>query len=186
MVFKIFEEKENLSIPGTNLLTRPLARQFIPWLSSSLAKCAASFEFAEFSFERVDTADTSFLDELLIVNGLEAMKHRKIGRTPISLSHLSASTFDNARSVFGNKKIPVVCWKGREDFELLGHLENKLARTLRHVMTHRECTAVELARKEGIAINTASTRLSKLYKLSIVSRREEISEKGREYIYYAG
>jgi len=185
MVLELFDEKEKLGIPATDLLTRPLARKFIPWLGSSLAKCAGSFEFAEFSFKGIDTVDTSFIDELIIVNCLEQMKKRKLDRVPISFSHLSASTLDNARSVFGNKGIPILCWKSREDFELLGHLENKLSRTLRYLIARKECTAVELAKKEGIAINTASNRLLKLYKLSLALRKEVISEKGREYSYYS-
>ena len=45
-------------------------------------------------------------------------------------------------------------------------------------------TALELVKQLGLAINTASTRLKRLYDLRLIGRNFEITEKGLQYIYY--
>jgi hypothetical protein len=183
MLIRLAEEKERLGITGDDLLTRPVARKFVPGVISMLGKVNSISESIEVSFENIKTADTSFIDELLIVNVMEKMKEKKLPRAGFFLSHLSESTLFNASSVFGQKKIPILYRTTGHDFGLLGHLEKHLVGTLKDLMKRRNLRAVDISKNFGLAINVSSTKLNKLYNYGLVVRREEISEKGREYIY---
>jgi len=185
MIIKLNDEKDNLGIKGKDLLTRPIADRFVPRVISMLKNMKDESEPVEFSFEEIQTADTSFIDQLIIVKVLESMQKKKLKKLGVFLSGLSPSTHDNAGSVFGKKEIPILVKVNSNKFELFGHLENNLARVLRVLMIRKQLRAVEIRKEQGVDINVASTKLYDLYKKGLATRKEKITEKGREYIYFA-
>ena len=68
--------------------------------------------------------------------------------------------------------------------EQIGHLEPSLQETLDIVHAHGKLTAPQLADMVGLAINSASNRLKRLYDQRLVRREYEISERGLQYIYH--
>jgi len=184
MIVKLFELKETLGIPGTDLLTRPVADRFVPSVHLLVKGTRATTDSIQFSFRAIGTADTSFIDQLIIVNTLDEMKRGGLPRRGIFLSDLSASTLDNAASVFDQKKIPILCRLGSGNYRLLGHIERNLASVLVQLMKKGKLAAVDLKKQHGYQINVASTKLNRLFNLGLATRKEEISAKGREYVYH--
>jgi hypothetical protein len=113
------------------------------------------------------------------------MKRGALPRLGVFLSDLSASTLDNVASVFDQKKIPILCKQESGDYLLLGHIERNLASVLLQLIKKGKLTAADLKRQRGYDINVASTKLNRLFKLSVATRKEEISTKGREYVYHS-
>lgn len=185
MQISLFEVKNILGISGGDLLTRPIAKRFVPEVISNIKQIVDASEAIEFNFAGIKTSDTSFIDELIIVHVLEGMKSRKIARRGLYVSHLSPSTLDNMGSVFAQKKIPLLFKREHREFELLGHLEKHLARLLKFLVGKRSLRAVDVANEFDFAMSVASTKLAKLHHLSLANRVEEISEKGREYNYFS-
>lgn len=185
MQINLFEIKEVLKISGDDLLTRPIAKKFVIETVSKIKAINDPKEGIEFNFEKVKTSDTSFIDELIIVNVLQAMKNHKIARRGIFVTHLSPSTSDNMESVFGQKRIPLLRKKEHRDFDLFGHLEKHLVQLLKSLFVKKNIRAIDVANEYNFTMSVASTKLAKLYQYSLANRVEEISEKGREYSYFS-
>lgn len=185
MIVKLAEEKKTLDIPGEDLLTRPVAKKFVRPLMLYFNESLKKVEALEISFDQVKTADSSFIDELLVRNLFVPMSQDKLKSGGVFLSHLSPSTYDNSRSVFIEKKIPVLVKTAESHFDVLGRLEDNLAETLNYLMSRKITKAVELQRRADIPLNVASTRLHRLNKFGLATRKEEITEKGREFVYYS-
>ncbi len=180
---RLYDLKDELSIPGKDLLTRPMADKFVQLVVSKIEETKDTSVAIEFNFGNIGTADTSFIDQLIIVKLPDEMKRRRLPPYGVYLSHLSASTNDNAYSVFGEKGIPILVQKQIGDWDLLGKLETNLASALQLLMKRKEITAVDLKKQMRLEINAASTKLNRLYKMRLATRREEISKRGRMYIY---
>jgi predicted transcriptional regulator len=69
-------------------------------------------------------------------------------------------------------------------WQLVGALEANLHDTLQLVARHIQMTAPELAALMNLELNTASTRLKRLYDLHLLRREYTVSKKGLEYTYY--
>ncbi len=185
MKISLFELKEDLGIRGEYLLTRPIARQFVHSIHGLIEKGAKSSEAIEFNFERIQSSDTSFIDELIIVNVLKKMGTKGLPHFAVLLSGMHQSTLENARSVFTVQKIPILVKNGEDPLPLIGRLEKNLTRVLRLLLQKKQLKAVELAKSLHLTISVASTKLAALHKKHLAIRQEEISNKGREYTYYS-
>lgn len=84
----------------------------------------------------------------------------------------------DARSGIGNRKSKI------ENPLVLGSLNPHLRQALNLVMAAGAITAKEIAKKLGIELNTAGTRLINIHKRRLVLRTERVlSVGGREFIY---
>jgi DNA-binding transcriptional ArsR family regulator len=129
--------------------------------------------------------DASFADESIIRLG-EAIIADDFGDRCILLQGLTSDSITNLEAAISLRKLklaflsvePTGAWN------CIGQLEPSLLETLTILAVHTPITAPELADMKGLAINSASNRLKRLYDQRLVRREHEISEKGLQYIYY--
>jgi predicted transcriptional regulator len=80
-------------------------------------------------------------------------------------------------------KIAFLVIKSSGEWDCVGQLEQKLRDTLNLLFTQGRLTAPDLVKQLGLVVNTASTRLKRLYDLHLVKRDFEITDNGLQYIY---
>ncbi|MGD0337612.1 MAG: hypothetical protein ABSB78_02365 [Bacteroidota bacterium] len=185
MIIRLFDIKTQLGIKGNYLLTRPIARQFVQSIHLIIEQQSKNDEPIEFSYEGIQSADTSFIDELIVINILEKMKKKILSHRGILFSHLTPSTLENARSVFLVKKIPITVKESDDKEQLIGHLEQNLKKVLHLLWEKKELKTVDLTKRLHVTKSVASTKLSALYNKHLALRKEEITAKGREYTYFS-
>lgn len=128
--------------------------------------------------------DVSFADES-VIRLAEEIVEGHYGERSILLQGLSDDTAKNLNAVIELRRLKLALLRveAHGHWECVGHIEPTLRETLALVAKHRYLTAPELAVQCDLAINTASTRLKRLYDLHLITRTYEISKKGLEYTY---
>jgi len=204
----IMKLKEELGILGADLLTRLDGQKFYQKLVDRINR-SSDRSVVELEFRDIKTLDISFCDEclaklihkdllgndfgncVLIVRNLESVSaienlhaaldyYRKVCCFVINETTSTEHIQDRAREKL-NDRIGSV--NSQYSYILLGSLEQNLMQTLKHVIEHRETTARTFADRFDLNINTASTRLLKLYQKHLIHRKEEVSSEGRQFIY---
>lgn len=184
MKIRLFDIKEQLKIEGPYLLTRPLARQFIP-VVYDIIKGNVDADVVEFDFKGIQSVDTSFIDELIIVNILKIMRTRSLPHKGVFFSHLTPSSYENAESVFLIQKIAITVKDEDNKEHLIGHLEQNLKKVLGSLWEKKKLRTIDLTKNLHLTKSVASTKLAALHRKFLATREEEISSKGREYTYYS-
>jgi hypothetical protein len=142
----------------------------------------------ELDFSGVETADGSFIDEL-IVTELRKIEQHKADMRCIYMSNLSPVTLFNADLVFAKKRSPderfhmLVRLEGGKWKLLSEGLEASLKETLVYVMEEEQVTSNDVAKRFEVSIPAASVRLKNLYDLRLLYRTEETTKTGKEFIY---
>ena len=179
---RLFEYIEDLGKP--NLVTRSLGIQAYEHLNAALANIDEG-EVLILDFQNIRVMGSSFAGASLIRLLRELVKG-EFGEKYILLKNVSPSTMENIDvTIKGHgHKIAVEVINGQEGATILGRLEANLRETLSLVHQYSSLTARDVANKNsGMAINTASTRLKKLFDLHLIRRVEEIGQTGRQHIY---
>jgi DNA-binding transcriptional ArsR family regulator len=128
--------------------------------------------------------DASFADQtiLQLTEGLIAGAFGERGLLLEGLAEDAVFSLNAAISL-RDLKLAVLQMEPVGTWQYIGHLEPTLEETLKLVASEGRLTAPRLAELLGLAINTASNRLKRLYDQHLVRREFEVSEKGLQYIY---
>lgn len=128
--------------------------------------------------------DASFADETIVRLG-EEIVGGLFGDRGLLLEGLTDDSIKNLNAVIRLRRLKLALLTvepgGRR--RVVGQLEPTLKETLDLVTRSAPLTAPRLGALLGMAVNTASNRLKRLYDLRLIRRRYEVSTKGLEYIY---
>ena len=129
--------------------------------------------------------DASFADESIVRLAQELVSGEFEHRC-ILLQGLGKDSLHNIASAISlqNLKLALLAVEDSGEWQCVGRLEPSLRETLGMLARRGKLTAPELARLRGLAVNTASNRLKRLYDQRLVRREHEVSEKGLQYIYH--
>jgi len=173
-------------INPTNVLTfRPLGKEVRDELLNKIRLLPPGC-VVDLDFTGVEICDVSFVDEIV----LEVQSYL-IGKIPdkvIMISNVSEATLENLKAA--------LAWRDQRGTRLqilqskdgvltyIGKLERNLDETLKVLFARKKITAREIAELNGIAINSASNRLKKLYDHRLVLREEIIDNSGKQHFYF--
>lgn len=128
--------------------------------------------------------DASFADETIVRLGEEVVGGL-FGDRGLVLDGLTDDSIKNLNAVIRLRGVKLafltVEATGRE--RVVGQLEPTLKETFDLVAQGGPLTAPRLGASLGMAVNTASNRLKRLYDLRLIRRHYEVTKKGLEYIY---
>jgi DNA-binding transcriptional ArsR family regulator len=129
--------------------------------------------------------DVSFADEVVIRMGEELVSGFFGQDQGIILQGLGDDSIKNLTAAVRLQKLKIafLVIKSSGEWECVGQLEQNLRDTLNLLFTQGRLTAPDLVKRLGLAVNTASTRLKRLYDLHLVKRDYEITDNGLQYIY---
>ena len=131
----------------------------------------------------VRVMDSSFADEALIELALGLVDGR-YGDRFLVLANPTEATCENIEGTIARRKAKLALLiQSGDRAVILGHIEANLGETWRLVQTSGELTARDLADRLHLEINTASTRLLKLYQARLLARTDVMTSTGRQHIY---
>ncbi|MDP9311749.1 MAG: hypothetical protein M3R24_12855 [Chloroflexota bacterium] len=182
-VYELGRLSSVLNLPEGYFLTREQGERAYGILRQELETVPVGSALV-LSFPTPQLIDVSFADESVIRLGEEIVGGAFDARA-ILLLGLTADSVKNLRAVIRLRelKLALLAVEPTGRWQVVGHLEPTLRETLDLVAERHQLTALELSTLRPMAINTASTRLKRLYDQHLVARRFEITKKGLEYIY---
>lgn len=169
----------------TLLITREKGQK----VYSALVKHLEGIDLSKFPIKIVfpdnQLMDVSFADEVIVRMGEELVKGAYGEDQGLILQGLSEDSLENLMAVVKLRKLKIafLVIKPSGEWDCVGQLEQNLRDTLNLLFTQGRLTAPDLVKQLGLAVNTASTRLKRLYDLHLVNRDSEISDNGLQYIY---
>ena len=171
-----------LQIPGPNLLLRNYGQSAFPILEQALEEVPPG-QILALIFAGISVMDTSFAEETVIELASRLIQE-SYGDRLVLLDQPTPATIDNIEGGIARlkAKLALLIREGAK-MRVIGHIEPNLIETWHLVSERGELTARMLADALELEINTASTRLHKLYKARLLLRREEITSEGRQHIY---
>jgi len=138
-------------------------------------------------FSGVGPIDFSWADEV-VATLVSRLWSGEYGEKYLLLKGLTPSQAENINVALERKRLAVLI-SGPEGWQVIGILNNYLARTLDQVMKRKVLTLRQYSEEEKIGMNTSGTRLLNLYKKRLVVRLEGPSKKkddphrGGQFIY---
>lgn len=180
----LFAAIEDLRAP--DLATRELGLQAYPVLCNVLSEITTGGVLA-LDFTAVRVMDSSFAGGS-VIRLLRELVDDKHGDKYIILIHTTDSTEYNLNMTIRGHglKLGLQVIDPSGQHRLLGQIEPNLEDTLALVNKRQTLTARDLADLQpGMAINTASNRLKRLFDLRLIQRVEETTETGRQHVYHA-
>ena len=180
----LFAAIEDLRAP--DLATRELGLQAYPVLCNVLSEITTGGVLA-LDFTAVRVMDSSFAGGS-VIRLLRELVEDKHGDKYIILTHTTDSTEYNLNMTIRGHglKLGLQVIDPSGQYRLIGQIEPNLDDTLALVNKRQTLTARDLADLQpGMAINTASNRLKKLFDLRLIQRMEETTETGRQHVYHA-
>lgn len=129
--------------------------------------------------------DASFADEAVVRLGKEIVAGA-LGERAIILEGLTADSRLNLDAIIHLQRLKLAFLAAESNgaWQVVGSLEANLHETLQLVMQQQEMNAPTLAELLHLELNTASTRLKRLYDMHLLRREYMVSKKGLEYTYY--
>ncbi|HNT77627.1 MAG TPA: hypothetical protein PKH77_21645 [Anaerolineae bacterium] len=182
-LYEMTQLYKELNLPESLFLTRDKGGQAYQILETQL-KAIPDKHPLLVVFPPDQLVDGSFADESIIRLG-EAIVTGDFADRSILLQGLTSDSITNIEAVitFRKLKLAFLLVEPTGDWKCIGQLEPSLLETLAIVANQTHITAPELADMKGLAINSASNRLKRLYNQRLVRREHEISDKGLQYIY---
>jgi predicted transcriptional regulator len=137
------------------------------------------------SFPSGQIIDASFADETIIRLG-EEISASNSDQHCILLENLTEDSLTNIEAIIKLRQIKLafLVVKPHGVWQCIGNVESSLHETLDIISRHKYLTAPELSKILGLAINTASNRLKRLYDMRLIRREQQVSSQGIQYIYY--
>lgn len=137
------------------------------------------------TFPESQLVDASFADETIIRLGEELLSCQS-GNVALILQGLSEDSIKNIEAVisFRRLKLAFLAVGSAGDWQCIGQLDPALREVLYLLAEHDDLTAPQLAELLKLAINTASTRLKRLYDRHLAWREYESLNKGFQYHYH--
>lgn len=171
-----------LGFEGQDLLLRSYGKQSFPVIEKALLDTKEG-ESLTLEFDGISVMDTSFADET-IVEILVSLTQGKYGDRFLILKDPSSATLDNLEGTIARRKAKVALLISQNyQIQILGHIEPNLFQAWKLAKSNAGITARQLSDMLNLEINTASTRLAKLYKARLLRRDEEMNINGRQHIY---
>lgn len=129
--------------------------------------------------------DVSFADEVVIRLEEELNKGVFGEKQGIILYGLGDDSIENLTAAVKLQKLKTafIVIKTTGEWDCIGQIEQNLRETLDLLFSKGRLTAPDLVKQLGLAVNTASTRLKRLYDMHLIRRDYEITETGLQYIY---
>jgi len=169
----------------TLLITREKGQKVYLSLLKHLQGVGVSISPIKIIFPENQLMDVSFADEVVIRMGEELVSGFFGKDQGIILQGLSDDSIKNLTAAVRLQKLKIafLVIKSSGEWDCVGQLEQNLRDTLNLLFTQGRLTAPDLVKQLGLAVNTASTRLKRLYDLHLVKRDFEITDNGLQYIY---
>lgn len=174
---------------STILTFRPKAVEMYKQAIEELGSLACD-TVIDCSFAGIEICDVSFVDQFVLSIQLMLKNFENV---ILRLSNCNEDVLANiegalhVRNEKDKSKIRIcLLYFDQKYYSILGKPEQNLKDTLEIVQGYKEgLTARDLMELQGIAeINSASNRLKRLFDARFVCRRMEITESGRQHIYY--
>lgn len=175
--------RQALDLVPEYFVTRDYGEQAYPFMAAELRDVPLGSPLV-LLFPSKQVIDASFADET-IIRLSEEILGGAFGERAILLQGLTPDSIKNVNAVIELRrlKLGLLCVDQQGGWECIGHVEPILRETLTFVAEEGEVSAPELAARSSLAINTASTRLKRLYDQHLVTRTFEVTKKGLEYTY---
>lgn len=176
MIIKATDIGTSVGLPEKVLLFRPYGEKAYKILLDRLNNELESRELIEIDFSDIDSADLSFLDEVVLNLHIYIRKNRE---NIFFVSNLSNDVRDSLIGAIEYKrtinkiKVPIL-YKKDGKLTIIGNIEPLLKETFDLFNNFKtEITAKDLSQLKGLAMNNACTRLKKLYNLGLIMREEK-------------
>ena len=137
------------------------------------------------NFPADHVVDASFAEESIIRLGRE-LYEKEFGDRFLRLHGLTADSIININAIikWHNHRVVFLTDHPQERWQIIGRPPGKeLLAIFELVKAQDHTTSAELAAALQIAVNAASTQLNRLYRLRLLRRKREVSQRGIEYIY---
>lgn len=168
------------------LIWREAAKKMRPLFLSMLYEHSSSV--CNLDFSGVDTADGSFIDELIITEMRDIQSGNRERRF-FFMSALKDAVLYNTELVFTKRRLAtekfcmLVSLPARQWSLFSDGLESSLMQTLDLIMASKRSTSVDVSKRFHISVPAASVRLKNLFDLGLIFRTEETTKTGREFVY---
>ncbi|GAA0843680.1 hypothetical protein GCM10008915_45320 [Bifidobacterium pullorum subsp. gallinarum] len=192
LTLKIHENATEIGINGEILTYRPEGKRLQYHLMSKIDNCEL-LEFINLDFQNVEVSDVSFIDE--IVFQLSSIIKQEKPNVIVYISNLDEYVYDSIRaaqllkedklskSSKEKKRLPLLYYT-KDEFQIIGELEAILEETFDLIKSHHDgITARDIAKAKGIAINSSSNRLKKLYDYGLIQRKTITDNSGVYFKY---
>ncbi|MCA9330432.1 DUF4325 domain-containing protein [Candidatus Saccharibacteria bacterium] len=171
-----------LGVTGPDLLLRDYGRRAFALLEEKLLQVSVG-QALVLDFRGVSVMDTSFADETVLELAM-GLNEGRYGDRFLILDSPSPATVDNIEGTIARRRVKIAMLvRDADGIRLVGHVEPNLAEVWKMTLHTTTLTARGLADQLGLQLNTASTRLHKLYNARLLARTEEITSAGRQHIY---
>jgi len=192
LILKIHENAAEIGINGEILTYRPEGKRLQHHLVSKINKYEL-LEFVNLDFQNVEVCDVSFIDE--IVFQLSSIIKQEKPNVIVYISNLDEYVYDSLRAAQllkedklsknskEKKRLPLLYYS-KNGFQIIGELEAILEETFDLIKSRDGgITARDIAQAKGIAINSSSNRLKKLFDYGLI-QRTIITDNSGVYFQY--
>jgi len=138
------------------------------------------------NFPADQVVDASFAEKSIIRLGRE-LYEKEFGDRFLLLHGLTADSIININAIikWHDHRVVFLADHPQEGWQIIGRPAGKeLLETFELVKAQDRATSAELAAALQMAVNAASTQLNRLYRLRLLRRRREVSQRGIEYVYF--
>jgi DNA-binding MarR family transcriptional regulator len=192
IVLKLYECAAAIGLNSKILTYRPDGKK----LQSCMLKICSNeniINSVNLDFTEIEVCDVSFIDEIIFE--FSATLRKKSAGTIIYLSNLDEYVYDSLRAAQLLKedklskklnekvRLPLLYFRKSRGFEIIGEMEAVLMETFAMLDSKGKISARDIALKKGIAINSASNRLKKLFDYGLI-QRETITDTSGVYYQY--
>jgi hypothetical protein len=173
-----------LGLPEQLFLTREKGEQAYRLLRNRLEQVPDD-QGLLLTFPESQLVDASFADETIIRLGEELLRCQS-RNVALILQGLTEDSIKNIEAVisFRRLKLAFLAVGSAGAWQCIGQLDPALREVLYLLAEHDHLTAPQLAELLKLAINTASTRLKRLYDRHLAWREYESLNKGLQYHYH--
>ena len=173
-----------LGLPEQLFLTREKGEQAYRLLRNRLEQLPDG-QGLLLTFPEGQLVDASFADETIIRLGEELLRCQS-GNVALIMQGLTEDSIKNIEAVisFRRLKLAFLAVGPTGGWQCIGQLDPALREVLYLLAEHHQLTAPQLAELLELEINTASTRLKRLYDRHLSWREYESLNKGLQYHYH--
>jgi hypothetical protein len=163
------------------LITRQLGKKMKDQLVSKFTD-NSQIEIIYLDFSNIIVLDFSWADEFVAKLAVE-LNANLHGEKALVVANCTDDQFENINAALLQRALTLTAEQEGKSF-FIGDLKEPLLETLTWVGENSQVTARDLANHFGLAINTASNRLSELAKRRLLFRGETIMESGGKQFSY--
>lgn len=173
-----------IKLPEQLFLTREKGEQAYRLLKNRLEQVSED-QGLLLIFPEGQLVDASFANETIIRLG-EELLNSQLENIALVLHGLTEDSIKNIEAMIGFRrlKLAFLAVESTAAWKCIGQLDPALKEVLCLLAKHDHLTAPQLAELLNLALNTASTRLKRLYDRRLIWREHESLNKGLQYHYH--